>query len=135
MSSPFQRIFSAKTPFRHNHGNENARSFGGYDPETGEIIDARTGRTPSQQQAINLALEQKQVEFPDEYAAYQDARNAYMTWQDNLEPEFLFGGKEYPQQAELDSVTDVWRNIKNQVYNKKAPVDTTKVKKLPPNIQ
>ena len=134
MSSPFQRIFSAKTPFRHNHGNENARSFGGYDPETGEIIDARTGRTPSQQEALNLAIEQKRVEFPDEYAAYNNARNAYMTWKDNLEPEFLFGGKEYPQQAELDSVTDVWRNIRKQVYDKKAQVDTTEVKELP-NIQ
>ena len=29
--------FSAKNPIKHNHGNENSRQFGGYDPETGEV--------------------------------------------------------------------------------------------------
>ena len=134
MSSPFQKIFSAKTPFRHNHGDETSRQFGGYDPETGEVINAITGRTPSQQEAINLALDRKRVEFADEYAAYNDAMDAYKNWNEK-DNSFGFGGLDYPQQAALDSARDTWHNIKNQIYNKKAPVDTTEVKKELPNIQ
>ena len=122
MSSPFQKMFSAKNPIRHNHGNENARSFGGYHPETGEVIDARTGRTPSEQDALNRAYEQKKLDFADEYAAYNNALDAYEAWNDS-ENSFGFGGKEYPKQAELDSIENAWKNIKNNDVKKDLPVE------------
>ena len=128
MSSPFQRIFSAKTPFRHNHGDETSRQFGGYDKETGEVINAITGRTPSQQDAINNAMEQRRVQYADEYAAYNDARNAYKVWNEK-DNQFGFGGLDYPQQAELDSVTDVWHKIKNQPVETKPKIEVDKLVK------
>lgn len=120
----FQKMFSSKSPFKSNHGNENARSFGGYHPETGEVIDARTGRTPSEQQALNRAYEQKKIDFADEYAAYNDALDAYDAWNDS-ENSFGFGGLEYPKQAELDSIRNAWRNIKN---NEVKPVVSEEIK-------
>lgn len=119
----FQKMFASKSPFRSSHGNENARSFGGYHPETGEVIDARTGRTPSEQDALNRAYEQKKIDFADEYAAYNDALDAYEAWNDS-ENSFGFGGLEYPQQAELDSIRNAWRNIKNNDVKKDLPVES-----------
>jgi hypothetical protein len=128
MSSPFQKMFSAKNPIRHNHGNENARSFGGYHPETGEVIDAITGRTQSEQDALNRAYEQKKIDFADEYAAYNDAIDAYEAWNEK-DNQFGFGGLEYPQQAELDSIRNAWRTIKNQPVEAKPKIEVDKLVK------
>ena len=102
---------------QHNHGNENSRQFGGYDPETGEVINAITGRTPSQQAAMNDALEQRELANPQVLAAYKDAMAAYESWNDS-ENEFGFGGKDYPQQEQLDATRKAWFDIKN------APVES-----------
>ena len=126
MSSPFQRKFSAKSPLRHNHGNENARSFGGYHQETGEVIDARTGRTPSEQEAINLAEDQKKLDFADEYNAYGNARDSWRQWNET-ENQFGFGDLEYPKQAEFDSIRAAWENAG------KKPVQPIQVE-VPPQL-
>ena len=121
----FQKMFSSKSPFKSNHGNENARSFGGYDSETGEVIDARTGRTPSQQEALNRAYEEKIAAYPNEYAAYNEARDAYQQWNES-ENQFGFGDLDYPQQAELDSIESAWKNIKNQPVEAKPKIEVVK---------
>ena len=110
MSSPFQKKFSAKSPLRFDHGNENSRQFGGYDPNTGEVINALTGKTPSQQKAASAAYRQKIYNNPAEYEAYKAANEAWRTW-DETENEWGFGGKEYPKQAELDSISQAWKNL------------------------
>tara|TARA_Y100000356_G_scaffold47093_1_gene37292 strand:+ start:501 stop:1106 length:606 start_codon:yes stop_codon:yes gene_type:complete len=106
----FQKMFASKSPFRSSHGDENARSFGGYHEETGEVIDARTGRTPSEQKALNDAYDRKIAAYPDEYARYNDALDAYEAWNDS-ENSFGFGGLEYPNQSELDSIEAAWKNM------------------------
>jgi len=107
MSSPFQRAFSSKSPLNSNHGNENSRQFGGYDPDSGEVINALTGKTQSQQNAANKLEMAKQLRFPDEYGAYQEAQTAHQ----DLDP-FMTDPDEYDaSRARVDSLHNIYDKL------------------------
>ena len=67
------------------------------------------GNTQDEQAKLNSAENSRQVKFAKEFNDYTAAREDKKNWE-NTENDFGFGGKEYPQQRQLDSLKTVYRN-------------------------
>tara|TARA_R100000935_G_scaffold34040_1_gene54592 strand:- start:26856 stop:30140 length:3285 start_codon:yes stop_codon:yes gene_type:complete len=76
----------------------------------GEKVN-KFGNTNAQQSIINQNTTSKQTTYPTEYSNYRNAMTARSVWEDgDGGKNFL---KDYPQQAELDSLRTVYRNLPN----------------------
>ena len=67
------------------------------------------GNTQDEQAKLNSAENSRQVKFAKEFNDYTTAIKNKKNWEDK-ENDFGFGGKEYPQQRQLDSLKTVYRN-------------------------
>ena len=72
-------------------------------------VNAITGRTQQEQNAINIAEKQKQVNNKDLYASYMKARADKKAWENSDPENFL---KDYPQQQQLDSLYAAYKKAK-----------------------
>ena len=68
------------------------------------------GETQDQQNARVNQTQFKQETYPDEYQAYGDAVDAKTKW-DETDNDFGFGGKEYPNQANIDDARQEYRSL------------------------
>ena len=72
-------------------------------------VNAITGRTQQEQNAVNQAEKEKQVKNKDLYTSYMKARAAKKAWENSDPENFL---REYPQQKELDSLRTAYKQAK-----------------------
>lgn len=74
------------------------------------------GNTREQQAAINAQIREKQIAFPTEYYNVQNAMDAKDLWENENINDY-FGGVEYPNQPQLDSLKNVYQNLTVPLQN------------------
>lgn len=72
-------------------------------------VNPITGRTQAEQNAINIAEKEKQVNNKDLHASLEKAIADYKAWKNSDPENFL---KEYPQRKQLDSLRMAWKKVK-----------------------